>query len=593
MKFESAYVCLSLFYLPFCFMVIYNFQYIMSPASLFSPIIRANVETENTSEPNEEWVHLNKKVFVRRTTVFYLVNKNKLKLYYLVDSTNKTDYTFDLELKIMYSNTREFHVKIMNSEMRKSRIFTRYKYTFSKLQVEFNIDSYLIDNNIFDFHDANMTEKLQIQAYLYDPISQSRTQYPLDVGITQWREGSKNGSMICSGIHFGYGDSDSPSNYEKLSWWLEANRQFGFAKVVLTNNSIPDTEAYRRLFAKHAGFVEINQLQYLPNFMNKNRSFYFRKFSEMNKLYAPEYNLFKYLIYNECFMNNIDKYQYILVQDIDELLIPRASPSTLFDFDLNRITSVLNLTKSVDSSSLLSLLDSRSSCTANDNATSSIQSYLNLLELGFNKNQTLYFKMDHHLNNASVDTILNKLEEHLLSIDTSEYELPHHVRINETSYYGKINYTIWFDSHEDVKYAKNLVVVYRLLVDAFKVQNNKSLSVHSKHNIFDRFLVLSGNLTDWQEGKTLHNTDVTKELGIHMTEQMSRKERKSLTRTIDYELGHMSHFRWQTNLKYANKSAPILNMNVKDLKFDFNYFYCYYPQLLRAISSTALNDILK
>ena len=598
MKLKNFLVWVFILYTQFCIYYIhYKFDIFNTRASSRNYEPGKLPQVDESLMRNPEWEQLNEMLFFRRTAAFYLIHKQMLKFYYLVDYRNKSRYEFDLNLKIEYEN-RVYNMTILSKDIGKYRIFKRWSYEFSALEAYVNIHKDL--NDLYDVvvpTDVFIKDKFKIQAYLYDPISQSRTQYPLDVGIKQWREGSKNGSMICSGIHFGYGDSDSPSNYEKLSWWLEANRQFGFAKVVLTNNSIPDTEAYRRLFAKHEGFVEINQLQYLPNFMNNetevNPPRYFRSFLQLNPTYAPEYNLFKFLIYNECFVTNIDTYQYILVQDVDELLIPRVNKRFLYDTDAQALVSSLNFDRVGDKASEIGkMLDVGATCPAptSDEANApNIDTYMQHIKKLHEEN-TYHFKMDHHLNNDSVNNILTHFAAYF---DSSLYrnisslagkgDDRHEITITDVSFFGNITYTILFEGEKDINYGKNLVKLYQLLVDGLRRDNNRSMSALSAYNHFDRFLVLNGDLTSWQEGKTLHNTDISLEVGIHFPEKIKTWY---YTKIVDYNNGHMSHFRWQTNLKLFNKSLPRLTMNVKDLKFDFNYFYCYFPTMLKSIASS-------
>ena len=57
-----------------------------------------------------------------------------------------------------------------------------------------------------------------------------------------------------------------------LKWSIELNRLIGFDRFILSNNSVPNTKEFKRIFEKNKDFLHVVQYNYLPNFLQPNAS---------------------------------------------------------------------------------------------------------------------------------------------------------------------------------------------------------------------------------------------------------------------------------------------------------------------------------
>jgi hypothetical protein len=122
-------------------------------------------------------------------------------------------------------------------------------------------------------------------------------------------------AMLC--VKNSYLKKDS---FKTIEWWLQMNKLIGFDKIVLFNNSIANDLDSLFLNVNSKQFVQIVQMQCLPNFVNK-KSTYLRHIgkSMTRSMRYP----FDTLAVNECYYDNLDAYNHIAVMDIDELILPR------------------------------------------------------------------------------------------------------------------------------------------------------------------------------------------------------------------------------------------------------------------------------
>ena len=538
---------------------------------------------EEKGKRNDEWEQLNRITFFRHTGAYYIVNQSLLKLMFIRDRRNSSNYKFDVTLKLQYDKL-SYDLTLYYSKRDIKANIMHERTVYQLMTLEAKIDLVAKVKKHFKIKDIDPHD-LKIQAFIHDTANNLDTQYPIAVKIKYWKEKEKSGYMICSGIHFGYGKINSTSNFELFKVWLEANKRFGVGKIVMANNSIPNTPEYENLFKKHKDILEIKQIHSLPNLIKpRNTSLetshvYFLRFASIHWKYALEYNLFKLIEYNECFIDNSDKYQYILIQDSDELLIPRVGNKFLHDSSIYDFIGNLKLNEINDRSALKQHLNLESSC--EKPKITPMQSYIDNLKSLNSTEGTYYFQMDHHLDNMQVKDILNEFDAYFQSPKSKENPNSnnvHEIRVlNQSSVFGDYNYTILLESDKDVVYAQNLIKIYRILIEEFRKEHNNSLAEHFGFNQFDRFLYYNGNFTSLQEGKSLHHTDVSIEVGIHFSPRI----KPGFNMKVDPLFGHMSHFRSKTNL---NNRYPLI-MNVRELKFDFNFLFCYYNDVLKSLSS--------
>ena len=269
---------------------------------------------------------------------------------------------------------------------------------------------------------------------------------------------------------------------------------------------------------------------------------------------------FDTLSINECYYDNLDKYNHVAVMDIDELIIPRVLDSSFptlktLGLKISPLETQMTLNKSI--------FDHAFQCSHNH--MPNIASYVNKLKKRKNLNAktALYFKMGVYLKHSVVNQILDGLEQALwkspafLSQDKKLYfKLP--IVLGDKS---KSNLTFTVENNKELEYAIYLATVNRLVIKPY-------LNGKPKHgDNFDRlFYIAIDNIK--HTGKTIHNSMSSEYSDLHFGIGNSMVSR------VDFDYGHLSHFR----NSFWFDEEPI---SVSDIYFDLNYFACYYlPNLL-------------
>ena len=310
-------------------------------------------------------------------------------------------------------------------------------------------------------------------------------------------------------------------------------------------------------------------------------------------LYAEEVELFQILTFNQCFMNNMDKYERVMVQDVDELIIPRNNRLFRRDSDFYAYLSDLHLETVHDRQGLLGALGLGSSCLSESESMSQIDAFVeNIEKAAINgSKRTLYFKMGHHLNDETVNAIIDGLSKYLYSSERKSSRLTH---VHETgllhadSLYGPFAFKIVMKSKKDILFAKNLVKVYKLLIIELRQKMKEVVRNVSGFNHFDRFVFINGKLTEKLYGKTMHHTDSTLSIDIHRELNASEPSIE-----LNPQSAHVSHFRVKLNteVKGNNESQQIpYPIDIRDINFDFNYLFCYYRNVFKSLAHVDLLD---
>ena len=549
-----------------------------------------NYHAQNEAR-NDEWEQLNRDVFFRRSAAFYVVNRSLLRLF-MLKRHGSTDF-LSLEVRLLVHYKERTYALAYSDSLSLNHWDHRDHYEFFTLErADFDLLAELgAQHNLTFLSTSAAYRDLRVQAFVTDTASNNRTRAPLDLHIKQWNSSSssssnssKQGSIICSDCLF-YGSGNERARYEQLRWWLEINRAFGYDKIVLCNTSLPNTRAYRQLFAAHAGFVELYTLQHLPDFMTPpsrggnstdTTHAYLSRFEQLqlDNAYTPEIEIFQIVHFNECLMRHSDAYRHVAVHDTDELIVPRDST------DHYAFVSELRLSDVSDRRSLLKRLDAlqRATCNASD-----INRHIERLEKRTNTNNvatTFKLKMGHHLNRESTRVLLHGLERYLASKEfraATKSKHKHAIEISDRSEYGSFAYRVHLEDARDVTYAQNLLKIHALLVGG---GDDDQLSTRGadEFNHFDRFVFVSGTLTSALYGKSVHHTDATATADVHQPILLYEDAAASVT--PDKEDAHVSHFRKRINFYEAR------DMSVRDLHFDFNYMFCFYRRALRKLSSS-------
>ena len=534
--------------------------------------LKINEESyQNNKLRNPEWEQINKYTFFRRSSGYYFVDTLLLRIFLIVKSTSVLN-NFTAELRIENSND-EFITKLnlVNSSLR-NHDGARHYALFSLNFEQFNL-SKEIEMSPEDI------QTLKLKIIIIDSKNYLKTKYPIDIKMRHSFSKNKSGSIICSTCFFYYENKklkhDGPYFFKLFQWWFELNKQIGHKKITIYNTSIPNRKDFNDLFYEYRGYVEIIDLQYLPNFFMPNESSYhdeehdyLRSFINMT---WGKYVVFQILVFNDCYLNNKHLYDFISVVDPDETILPRMNTKIQRHTEYQKLITDLNLLKINDKNSLNKLLDLESSCTPNDKPRNDLVVYLNQLkhEFNFKKDVNFDFDMVYYLSFQSIELIFDKIESFLNDEKNLEKKFPFKIEIKDT-FYRNYTYSFLFSNNSDVKYIENLIKIYKILIKDFIIKNNETLIKYSYE--YSRYFYLGGSLTTHRCGKTIHNTNVSLQMTVHYSDGHGSK-------TIRYNHGASSHFRVEYNFK-DNRT-----ISIQDLILDLNYIYCYYRHVLKRLTS--------
>ena len=318
---------------------------------------------------------------------------------------------------------------------------------------------------------------------------------------------------------------------------------------------------------KNKAFIEIIQFQCLPNFLNYSEGKrYIKSFYEFAKVLAAygfgplEYSIhFEYVTLNECYLRNMDKYEYIIINDQDESVIPRRIVN-LLKIDNTKLNFELNQTAE--------LFENNYQC-ADD--LKDLKNYMNYLKNVLNeKNETIafHFMMGMYLPQFFVVSFFKELSKtlnnHSKNFDKTQFDV---------DYVKGLKFKIVIHEKIDFEYAKYLEKLYLTVIQPFMLRNTATLELMPDQ--FNRIFLFHGKSTSWYAGKTIHNTQITTSLTTHYPDN------KTNILYIPMEYGYLSHFR--EDLEWMAQHIPNKLISIRDFKFDINYFQCYYKPLTQKL----------
>ena len=496
-----------------------------------------------------QWEKLNGFLFFRPQLTFFYTDLSKLRLFFQLNSAHQIP-NLNLKLLIHIRNSTLLSFKLNKFEYNEHHIHSEYRWM--SMEANFTLSNFISNQYLHLLQD--IPKNFELQVYIDIDNQTDSTRHPMRVKIKHFRSvAPKRHSLICSKLFY-FGKNHASA----FEWWIELNRMHGYHRLVIYNNSIEGSDKFDRVFQQQRDFVEIIQYQCIPNFIDKdntNKSF-IRSFNEFEAYYKREalyYHMhFEFITLNECYFENMDKYEYIAVYDQDESIIPR------------RIKNYMQLdNKQID----LNVFGNDSQCLDQSRSISSYMSYLKSeLNMLNNTNTTFHFNMgiylNHELFEAVIERFLNSTNNQTGGNYSFNVDYP-----NDINFKGDrgLNFNVVVKNEAEHRYAKYLKEFYYEKIRPFLVSNNLS----ALPSQFNRFFLLTGESTTWMCGKTIHNTRSSHWVSTHYPE--GNNFLNVLWTPIRY--GFNSHFR--SSLKDIHEK----NISISDFKFDLNYFLCYFKPL--------------
>jgi hypothetical protein len=544
----------------------------LSDINIENQMINKNKFNTYNMPRNHVWEEMNSKIFFKRTSAFYIIERSFLRIYFIQKKEIEHELDFRIEIKL---NEEEIHhIYLKKASIKHYSGFDSYSWNSLSYKIDLlkllKKDSYndiLNKNYKFHLYIVNSNNTLE------------ETLYPIDVNLKYIRSRpgqQKEGSIVCSKCFW-----LKQEDYKDLFWWIELHRQAGYKKVIFCNNSIPNTKEFNDLFERNKDFVELSQLNFIPNFINNPQNStlhnYLNFYDQLSPNFAIDSDIFNIMITNECFLNNTDKYLHVAVVDPDEIIIPIENRQVLTLKDNLVLISQLNLVSNSNIPTKLTNLET--SCSNDLNAK--LEEYLNTIN---NKSSTFYFHMGFYLVDNQVRQIFEGIEAYYQ--ESKNLSQPHNITIidliPQSKSHNSYNFTFTIKNQDEINYALNLCKIYRNLIQVFEKSHERYLSKYS--NRFHRFFYIGGLLSSFASGKSFHNTDVTFDLSVHYPDPDKNYPDQAQLYWVGYNQGHISHFRHNNEFHKSSQTA----ISITELILDLNYLNCFYKPIVKKYSDIKL-----
>jgi hypothetical protein len=270
-------------------------------------------------EENEEWEALHfsknfehKKLFIRRSASFYIPEKRLIRTL----SIGEALINYPIEFLLLFENGAQSKNKELTlpSSSMSSMSLTTYQ-----IYGTHTIDCYLPQNMFFDYKSVTLYLNAKSMGKIYF------TKRPMNVQITKSNDlantGQPSGSIMLCSKQYNFTVSEYPS----FKIWIELNKNLGYEKLVIYNNSIPD-EKFTQLFQQYDNFIESREYKYYPHlYLDSSASrlapggyqYHLQNLSlELRRVHER-------LAINECYLSHRGYYDKIAILDYDEIIIPR------------------------------------------------------------------------------------------------------------------------------------------------------------------------------------------------------------------------------------------------------------------------------
>ena len=486
---------------------------------------------------DNEWEVLDDKFYFKKSAAFLFIDVKHTFIYFV--ARYPFSQKFNLKLMVYKKNGIEnlTEINLKNVLSYKYTIYDNYgPYGLYALKAFYDVNELKSYGNI---------NELTIKAF---PFLTERkiTSNSIILKIKNFRgiDGLKKEAMICQKIAYFNGNS-----YKDLEWWFTLNKKIGFDKIVLYNNSIANEKNFNDLFYKYKDFVEIRQMQCFPDVINNTNS-YVRNIKDLTfgKIYVKGsrrvQNFYSVLVYNECFLENIDKYKYISNIDSDELIIPRLEDNFFpLKKNLRLIDEEKNRKFTIKSQCQKPIL--------NTNPLVDYRKNLNTV-VNLRDTTTIYFKNAHYLKRRVIMQIFKQF---------IEFYREFNFNIDKYSIYIKnLNITFTISNKEEHDYSRYLHDIYKkYLIPLY--EKMESIGIPES---FNRFFFIANKNSASIMGKNIFSSKTALHLSAHGHFGRSFH--------INYDYGHLSHFR--DKIFFRNQIIPI-----SDLYFDLNYLNCYFLKI--------------
>jgi hypothetical protein len=465
----------------------------------FSELVNNQSETNETSSNFDEscdlygeWERISNLVFFKRTAVYYFIDAELLTIHMLKRPSN--DFNFTLHIEV-YENLDDFTSNQIASFYSDSNdLKTRQQSNFSRyLEYDYSVLSLSITPTRLNISASSPNIKMYVR--VADRSIMRETKRHLLVKIKHLANplDSKKSSMICTKCYA----MKKSEDYLSFRWWLELNRQIGYEKISVCNQSIENAPEFHDLVKKNSDFFELRPLKCIPNLQNKavygpepgnmSVSIYYDSFSSLKTsktgtLSLRRVEVVNLIAYNECYLDHVDEFKYIAVIDIDETILPRQLENfvTLPQVSNYLMNQTLNLNQSYPV------------CVQGENL---VENFINnlVLEHRLKPAKSMHSKFGFYLENDLIEKTFESLKNvlpYLRSIQNDSEPIDHVVYPIGEEFVASNWFSLTIKSRAEVQYASKLHAIYTNMVKPFFDKNKEGLANNVAQ--FDRLFFVAG-----------------------------------------------------------------------------------------------------
>jgi hypothetical protein len=228
-----------------------------------------------------EWEGIDRKIFIKRTAVFYFIDEDLLRFFIIKRHNCKYKISieiiaFEIDENLQYKEIINFHIHsdlIMIHSLQ-----NKDDYNKAIVDVRLNI------SRRFSFKTINW-KNIILRIKVKDLISNFLTVNFLEANIKYLRNSNSeqrknNSSLLCSKCFY----LKQKDDFESLRMWIELNRLIGYEKISLCDHDIEKNEDFANLFKRNKDFLTVYELQCIPNLKllkNKSNQKYFYNYRNM------------------------------------------------------------------------------------------------------------------------------------------------------------------------------------------------------------------------------------------------------------------------------------------------------------------------
>jgi hypothetical protein len=536
-----------------------------------------------------EWETIDYFAFFKKTAVFYFVDLSILRVNAILYSFKSHEFNIKLEIK----RGDQVLLKHVITNVTLSSRWVIDDYKLAALDGLFSLKDHLKIKNV-----KNATFKIRIVDL---PTNQTSNELGVKVKSFKTNASDKKSAMICSKcFHL-----NKSVDYMSLKYWIELNRLIGYEKISICNHSIENDPVFDRLFQEYQGLVSLESLSCIPNLQTTASLYYKSPFflvdrNEQFQYHINKWDIVNQLVLNECYLENVDKFNFVAVIDIDETVIPKKQRltnlrDTQYYIANQPSNAVIQLNGKNDNPN-----DSRSyrfediACDERArklNRTDFDYYIRNLIkEKEVKTSKSMYFENAYYFPDDFMVTLFNSFSRVLSKINASD-SLNANVKIElsaiDSTRLDKTPRSIVINirNKDEFNYIKGLFLVYKQTIQPYLLKN-KHLKEQNGLSM-NRFFFVAGELNNYGWGKSIHDTAKTFEITMHHSSVIVADDRlvfdKKYTNRVltesfvmPVDSAHLSHFRRDLNFPYTNIPAYALNL-------DFNYFKCYFQKIAKTI----------